>query len=127
MGSRHERATPGKFEPDAGPASGGFELGTCPGEAAGSYGGYDDAPGLLGGADEGLGLTGGMGDGFSKALGLEVGDGLTTIAVDVVAHCLEFAASDFVNEQPSEVVVATTTPTMPSVKRVTRVMAMTRR
>jgi hypothetical protein len=68
-----------------------------------------------------------MGEGFSNALGLEVGDGPTTIAADVVVHCLEFTASDFVNEQPSEVVVATTTPTMPRVKRVTSVMAMTRR
>jgi len=63
----------------------------------------------------------------SKALGLAVGDGLTTIAADVVAHCLAFTASDLVNEQPTEVVVATTTPTIPRVKRVTSVMAMTRR
>ena len=73
-------------------------------------------------------MTGGRGGGISsKALGLAVGDGLTTIAADVVAHCLDLTASDLVKEQPTEVVVATTTPTMPRVKRVTSVMAMTRR
>ena len=78
----------------------------------------DEVPGSYGGAGDGMGW---------KALGLAVGDGVTTIATDVEAHCLDLTASDLVNEQPTEVVVATTTPTMPRVKRVTSVMAMTRR
>jgi len=77
--------------------------------------------------DEELDSTGGTGEG--KLLGCDpaLGVGDPTIATGVVRHCLDFTASDLVSEQPTEVVVATTTPTMPRVKRVTSVMAMTRR
>jgi hypothetical protein len=82
------------------------------------YGGFDEVPGSYGGSGDGMGW---------KALGLAVGDGVTTTATDVEAHCLDLTASDFVNEQPTEVVVATTTPIRPRVTSVTSAMAMTRR
>jgi hypothetical protein len=51
----------------------------------------------------------------------------TRIATGVVTQRADFTAKDLASEQPTEVVVTTTTPTRARVTRVTSAIAMTRR
>jgi hypothetical protein len=77
--------------------------------------------------DDEPGLSGGLVGGLTGIKGLAVGVVGTRIATGVVTQRADFTAKDLASEQPTEVVVTTTTPTRARVTSVTSAIAMTRR